>query len=155
MSILRSFVLSFVLTLPLSKHRENLIKLERNVGRAAFNEGAEIKVPTSLPPHVKRQGVPLSSQRDLQWVGPITIGSNDQTFLVVFDTGSSDLWVSNAYDCPECVGHETYDHTLSTSSRLADGTFKIRYGDGSTVSGPIFTDTGTSRICLHDSITQH
>lgn len=138
--------MTFVLTLRPRKHRENLIKLERKLGRAAFNEGAEIKAPASLPPHVKRQGVPLSSQRDLQWVGPITIGSNDQTFLVVFDTGSSDLWVSNAYDCPECAGHETYDNTQSTSSHLVDGTFEIRYGGGSTASGPIFTDTGTSRI---------
>lgn len=129
-----------------SKHRQNLINLERNVGRMAFNPGAEIKPLATLPPFVKRQGLSLTDQNDREWTGPVSIGSNDQTFVIHFDTGSSDFWVPNANGCTAgCSFHRTYDSTTSTSSQEVDGNFRIQYADKSSVSGPIYTDTGASK----------
>ncbi|KAJ3479077.1 hypothetical protein NLI96_g9312 [Meripilus lineatus] len=126
-----------------NKHRQNLVNLERNVGRAGFNKGVEIKAYPSSPSLDKRQGLPLADEDGSAWTGTVAIGSNAQNFTIKFDTGSSDLWVPNAHGCMGCGGHKSYDSRKSKTSQPQNGTFQIEYDDGSTVSGPIFKDTVT------------
>lgn len=66
-----------------------------------------------------------------QYFGVISLGSPAQTFNVIFDTGSSDLWVASS-ECPlmSCGLHKKYKSSASTSY-IANGTdFHITYGSG-------------------------
>jgi len=126
-----------------NKHRQNLINLETNVGRHVFNKGAEIRPLATVPSVQSRQNEALTDEEnDAEWAGPISIGTPGQKFLIDFDTGSSDLWVpSSKCTSNVCTSKSKYDASHSSTSASKSGTFEIHYGDGSTVSGPVYSDT--------------
>lgn len=68
-------------------------------------------------------------------------GTPSQTFEVIFDTGSSDLWVPGA-DCSACGSHSEFDTSVSTTYVSSSTVFDITYGSGS-VSGMQAYDTVT------------
>ncbi|KAL3230379.1 hypothetical protein MRX96_023430 [Rhipicephalus microplus] len=73
---------------------------------------------------------------DAQYYGNISIGTPPQTFRVVFDTGSSDLWVPSARCPPEsvaCRTHGRYDCFDSATYTEHGRPFLISYGSGSVV----------------------
>jgi len=79
---------------------------------------------------------PLINYLDAQYYGPITIGTPGQDFTVIFDTGSSNLWVpsvqcleSNVGSLP-CKTHNTYNSSLSSTYQPDGQVFILRYGTG-------------------------
>lgn len=70
-----------------------------------------------------------------QYVGEISIGTPAQQLSVVFDTGSSDLWIPGR-GCNECGHHATFDYgASSTYEPLLDkngdlSKFEVDYGSG-------------------------
>jgi len=72
----------------------------------------------------------INDYENSQYFGAITLGTPEQKFQVIFDTGSSDLWVASSQCDDSCGRHSKYDSSKS-STYIKNGTvFDIEYGSG-------------------------
>ena len=82
----------------------------------------------------------LRNFKNTQYVGTIGVGTPPQRFDVIFDTGSSNLWIpSVACGAPTCLAHARFDARRSSTYATNGSLFGIRYGTGD-VSGVVASD---------------
>ena len=85
----------------------------------------------------------LHNYRDTQYYGSIDIGTPAQSFDVVFDTGSANLWVPSAgCQAAGCLTHSRFDGNASSTFQPGDSSsgLYIRFGTGE-VAGRMSRDT--------------
>jgi len=76
--------------------------------------------------------IPIKDYMNTQYFATVRIGTPEQKFTMVPDTGSSNVWAysSQCTDVP-CYYHETYKATQSSTYEKDGADFKITYGSGS------------------------
>ncbi|NXV37211.1 PEPA protein, partial [Rissa tridactyla] len=93
--------------------------------------------------HSRIAAEPLQNYLDNEYFGTISIGTPAQEFTVVFDTGSSNLWVPSVYcSSPACSNHNRFNPAESSTFISTNESLYIAYGTGS-MSGVLGYDTVT------------
>ena len=84
--------------------------------------------------------VALHDFMNSEYYGSISIGSPPQSFQVIYDTGSANLWVPGLH-CQGCGMHPKFKEDQSSTFREGDGTLvDIQYGSGP-IEGVVGNDT--------------
>ncbi|XP_010024880.2 cyprosin isoform X1 [Eucalyptus grandis] len=100
---------------------------------AASNNGRAGKYVKAHQGHAASDDFPLKTSLDARYFGEIGIGSPPQNFRVIFDTGSSNLWIPSS-DCIffSMAGflHSRYNGSQSSTYRPNGKHRKIPYGSG-------------------------
>ncbi|KAK0143658.1 Cathepsin E [Merluccius polli] len=88
-----------------------------------LHQGAQLQL--------SRSSEKLFNYMDAQYYGTVSIGTPQQNFSVVFDTGSADLWVPSSYCVSQACDHHRRFRAFESTSFSHDGRmFGINYGSG-------------------------
>jgi len=135
-----------LIRIPLTKYIANGTAHER-----AVNAMTKAAVKFGLNIMATNTNVPLTNyQADSSYYATITIGTPPQTFTVMADTGSSDLWVpSSACTSAPCSMKKSFNSAKSSTFQgNSSSKFNITYGTGAAngISGSDTVNIGGIQI---------
>uniref|UniRef100_A0A8C6YWE4 Gastricsin-like n=1 Tax=Nothoprocta perdicaria TaxID=30464 RepID=A0A8C6YWE4_NOTPE len=74
---------------------------------------------------------PMTNHLDSSYFGEISMGTPPQSFLVLFDTGSSNLWVPSIYcQTAACTNHARFNPSQSSTFTNNGQSYTLSYGSG-------------------------
>ncbi|XP_056168330.1 cyprosin-like isoform X1 [Syzygium oleosum] len=100
---------------------------------ASRNNGRARKYVKAHQSDAALDDLPLKTHLDAQYFGEIGIGSPPQNFSVIFDTGSSNLWIPSSncfFFSIACFLHHRYNSSQSSTYSPNGKRCKIPYGSG-------------------------
>lgn len=104
-------------------------------------EDNRISVSLSHGHYVDDNEIPITNFLGTQFYGKIEIGTPGQSFNVIFDTGSSNLWVPlKGCLSLSCLTHPYYNPSLSSTYKVNGSDIDITF-DRSKVKGVVGNDT--------------
>merc|ERR1712072_485959 len=111
-----------------------------SIRRSARFEG--VKMANGFPT------VPLTDVQDSEYYGDVLLGTPPQKFTVIYDTGSSNLWVPSK-TCDNCKKTgDIYDSSKSSSYTKNGESFSLQYGTGSCSGFMSNDDTGIGGLTI-------
>ncbi|KAG1696630.1 Cathepsin D [Nymphon striatum] len=103
---------------------DKIIKIKRT----AYSRNSTVSIVNALSNDNGREV--LTNHQLMAYSGVISIGTPPQQFTVMFDTGSSNMWVPSA-SCQSCdYNCHTYASSQSTSYQANGEQFQVTYGKG-------------------------
>ncbi|EGR30870.1 hypothetical protein IMG5_122010 [Ichthyophthirius multifiliis] len=73
----------------------------------------------------------LFNFQNVQYTGPLSIGDPDNTFEVIYDTGSANIWIDSK-QCSDigCRNRKQYDHQKSSNYHAINLQLDVQFGTG-------------------------
>jgi len=143
MAVMKAFATSVALAVASAEPsiRIPLVKDEKTYQETleSIHLGAS-KLQAKYGGHGGTSSVVIDDYQNAQYYGQISVGTPPQKEMVIFDTGSANLWVPNKK--PLLTNHNLYNHGKSSTYHKNGTIFKIQYGSGP-VSGVYSADDVT------------
>lgn len=165
-NIISPFLIVFFVTLKLTLSLQKYISVETTRGLAkapvASHHYLALNKSSSPPPEAVTKlvinqtddkpytSVSLLNYFNVQYYGTIYVGSNNQKFTVVFDTGSNLLWIPSSL-CVQCRNYtEKFYSQYSTSARYTNEkkniTYALGYVEGDVIEDKVSINEGIMSI---------
>nr|XP_020468739.1 gastricsin-like [Monopterus albus] len=114
---------------PLKKHKSMRQALREKGIELPYQDPALKYQPTEF---VGSAYMYINNYADTTYYGPISIGTPPQSFQVLFDTGSANLWVDSIYcNTQACNAHTKFNPQQSSTYVSKGQSFYLPYGAGS------------------------
>ncbi|XP_059184619.1 pepsin A-like [Centropristis striata] len=140
-----------ILRIPLMRGKSARQQLEERGLYHEYRSKFPYNPAAKFLPRKEQSVVPMTFDPYTTYYGEIGIGTPPQFFKVLFDTGSSDLWVpSVSCTSPACGRHVKFSSSASSTFQPSTKTFYISY-----ISGYAAGSTGYDHIKISNLVVQH